>query len=90
VPEAAQGWASHNGCSATPTVTTPAAGATLTSYSPCHQAAQVELYTLEGAGHEWPGGPHVPRALRDVLGPQSHAVDANTTMWSFFEHHPLP
>ena len=50
----------------------------------------MELYTIAGEGHEWPGGPKVPRALRTVLGPQSNAIDANSTIWAFFEAHPLP
>ena len=55
----------------------------------CAGGATVELYTITGEGHEWPGGPHLPRSLTDVLGPQSNAVDANAVMWAFFAAHPL-
>ena len=90
VPTAADRWGTHNGCAATPVTTHPAAGATLTAYGSCSADADVELYTLAGEGHEWPGGPHLRRAITDVLGPQSSAVDANSVMWAFFEAHPLP
>ncbi len=62
--------------------------------SPCtrgaRRGADVALYTLVGEGHEWPGGPRMPRSLTRVLGPQSGAVDADTVMWSFFAAHPMP
>jgi poly(3-hydroxybutyrate) depolymerase len=49
-----------------------------------------ELYTIAGEGHEWPGGPLLRAADTSALGPQSQAIDANSTMWQFFEAHPLP
>ena len=89
VPKAAQDWASQDGCSSKATTSQPDPGVTLTKYSGCKGEANVELYTITGEGHEWPGGPHLIRALTRVLGPQSNAIDANNTMWSFFEAHPL-
>ncbi len=90
VPEAASRWAAHDGCSATPVTSTPATDATVTTYASCSRGSTVELYTLAGAGHTWPGGPPLPASLTKVLGPQFHGVDANQLMWSFFEAHPLP
>jgi len=90
VPVAAQRWAAHDGCAPTPTTTKPNAGATLTAYGGCRGGAAVELYTLAGEGHEWPGGPHMPRAITRALGPQTTAVNANDAMWAFFVAHPLP
>ena len=89
VPVAAQRWGAHNGCSARPVVSRPDAGVTLTSYRGCSGAAAVGLYTIAGEGHEWPGGPHLPKSLTRRLGPQSTAISANVTMWSFFVAHPL-
>lgn len=89
VPAAATAWAAQDGCPASPSVTTPASGATLTQFSPCRLGASVELYALTGEGHEWPGGPALPRSVTRVLGPQSSAVDANAVMWAFFAAHPL-
>ena len=90
VPEAAQRWAAHDDCDATPVRTDPAPGAALTAYGSCAGGADVELYTIAGEGHEWPGGPTLPAIDTDVLGPQSNAVDADALMWQFFSAHPLP
>jgi len=90
VPVAAQRWGSHNGCAATPQRRNFAPTVVITQYAPCTANAEVELLTIAGEGHEWPGGPHLPRSITRVLGPQSTAVSANDEMWQFFEAHPLP
>jgi polyhydroxybutyrate depolymerase len=90
VPVAAQRWAAHNRCVPTPASSRPDPGATLTAYGGCAGGAAVELYTLAFEGHEWPGGPKLPRAVTRVLGPQSTAIDANAVMWKFFSEHPMP
>ena len=89
VPVAAQRWGAKDGCRPAPQ-TTSATGYTLTTYSGCSGSAVVELYSLTGEGHEWPGGPALPHQLTSLLGPQSMAVNANSTMWAFFSAHPLP
>lgn len=89
VPQGAQDWAEQDACSSTVAISQPDPGITLDSYSGCRADAVVELYTITGEGHEWPGGPKVPKSLTDLLGPQSNAINANTAMWSFFEAHPL-
>jgi polyhydroxybutyrate depolymerase len=88
VPTAAAAWGTQDGCG-TAASTHTGAGFTLTQYAPCRDGSAVELYAVTGEGHEWPGGPLVPRALRDVLGPQSTALDADALMWAFFSAHPL-
>ncbi len=90
VPDAAQRWAGHDDCATTPEAASPALKVTLTEYTGCQDGATVELYTITGEGHEWPGGPILPAEDTSVLGPQSSAIDADTTMWQFFEAHPLP
>ena len=80
----------HNGCSATPTTTSLSTGVVLTSYGSCAAGSAVDLYTIAGEGHEWPGGPHLRRSVTRDLGPQSNAISANDVMWSFFMAHPLP
>jgi polyhydroxybutyrate depolymerase len=89
VPEAAQRWAAHDGCSSNPTISKPDTGVTLTAYGSCSQGSLVELYTIAGEGHEWPGGPHLPRSITKQLGPQTTAISANSTMWAFFTAHQL-
>jgi len=90
VPVAAQRWAVHDGCAASPVFTDQPAGAQFTEFTGCGGGAEVILCTLTGEGHEWPGGPALPPRDTDVLGPQTNAVDANATMWQFFTAHPLP
>jgi polyhydroxybutyrate depolymerase len=87
VPTAARLWAGEDGCSSTP-ATTSGTGYTLTAYRGCKGGVTVELYSLDGEGHEWPGGPKMPVAITDELGPQTSVVDANSTMWAFFQAHP--
>jgi polyhydroxybutyrate depolymerase len=90
VPQAAADWATQDGCPGAAATSDPHPGATLTAYRGCRDGAEVELYTVSGEGHEWPGGPHLPRSITRLLGPQSDAVDADSVMWAFFEAHPLP
>jgi len=88
VKVAASLWAGQDAC-ATPATIQQHNGYTLTAYARCNGGAGVELYSLKGEGHEWPGGPTQSPLITDVLGPQSDAVSANEVMWSFFMKHPL-
>lgn len=90
VPQAAADWAHQDGCSPSPASSHPDSGVTLSAYTHCRAAASVELYTITGEGHEWPGGPPIPRSLTRLLGPQTTAINANAVMWAFFQSHPLP
>ena len=87
VPTAAQRWGAHDGCTTSPR-TTAHAGYSTTEYAGCTAGSEVELYTLTGEGHEWPGGPALSAADTALLGPQSQAVDADAVMWAFFAAHP--
>ncbi len=90
VLQAAADWARQDQCSPARPAPQAEHGFTLTEFSGCADGAAVELYTLAGEGHEWPGGPAVPGALKTILGPQSKALSANDLMWAFFSAHPLP
>ncbi len=89
VPEAAAEWAGQDGCATTAT-TTDGSGYALSAYPGCAGGADVELYSVTGEGHEWPGGPKMPSSLTSLLGPQSDAVSADDLMWAFFATHPMP
>jgi polyhydroxybutyrate depolymerase len=89
VPVAAQRWAAHNQCSPGSVTSRPTAGVAVSTSRGCAGGATVQLFTISGEGHEWPGGPPLPASFTRTLGPQSTAVDANATMWSFFMAHPL-
>jgi polyhydroxybutyrate depolymerase len=88
VPVAAQRWAAQDHCGATPTTSSGGAQATLTQYTGCAGGATVELYTISGAGHTWPGGPPLPRSITRAVGPQSQ-VPASSLIWTFFSQHSM-
>jgi polyhydroxybutyrate depolymerase len=90
VQTAAARWGAHNGCAEMPTTALVSGGVGRTTYGSCAANAPVVLYTVPGEGHEWPGGPKLPRRITGTLGPQSDAISANDVMWSFFTAHPLP
>jgi polyhydroxybutyrate depolymerase len=79
-------WRGIDSCSA-PTATT--AGAVTTSVAICPAGRAVELVTVAGAGHQWPGARREPLAEK-VLGtdPPSTALDATSVIWQFFAAHP--
>ena len=55
-------------------------------YPDCDDGAEVELYTIDGGGHTWPGSPiDVPR-----LGANTDQIDATDLILDFFAEHPLP
>lgn len=89
VAAAAHQWGVRERCANMPTVSTPAAGATLTKFADCEAGASVRFSTVNGLGHEWPGGPAMPNRITRELGPQSNAVNANSVMWAFFKGHAL-
>ena len=55
------------------------------TWGPGPEGAEVVLYTIEGGGHSWPGG---PAYLVEVLGPATRDVSANELLWRFFQRHP--
>jgi polyhydroxybutyrate depolymerase len=79
------GWRSTDAC-APPTATT--AGVVTTSTATCPNGMAVELITIAGAGHQWPGSPSRPE-LEKLLGtdPPSQALSATQTIWAFFSVH---
>jgi polyhydroxybutyrate depolymerase len=84
VPVAMTRWAAHDGCSGTPVVTNFAKWTTRTVYPGCPNGTAVELYTIDGATHEWQGGQN---GYYNVRG---SAIDADAVVWSFFAAHPMP
>jgi polyhydroxybutyrate depolymerase len=54
------------------------------TYPDCHEGRDVVLFTIEGGGHTWPGGPPVGRAV----GPVTRDLDATRSMLDFFDRHP--
>jgi polyhydroxybutyrate depolymerase len=72
-----------DGCGVTPATTTNGPLTTV-RWTGCTDQAAVELVTIEGGGHSWPGG----QRLAQILDPPSTAIDATAAIWKFFEEHP--
>ena len=86
-------WVTHNRCADRPETVflpdrDPADGTRVrrTVYGSCAGKTEVVLYTIEGGGHTWPGGPqYLPAA---VVGRVSRDIDATRVIWDFFAAHP--
>jgi polyhydroxybutyrate depolymerase len=49
---------------------------------------EVVVYTIQGGGHTWPGGPqYLPKI---VVGKASQNLDATRTIWAFFRFQSIP
>jgi polyhydroxybutyrate depolymerase len=83
-------WAGAAGCAtgrpATVVSDTVADGTRLRrlSYPDCLGHRDVVLYTIEGGGHTWPGGPEASSRVGRV----SREVSATRVIWDFFQNHP--
>ncbi len=91
--EAAEFWATINGCQAEPSKEqlpdTESGDVSIPyreTWEPCTSGRQVELITLDGSGHTWPG--HPPRGQR--LGATNLDLDASQMIWDFFAANPKP
>jgi polyhydroxybutyrate depolymerase len=78
-------WRAVDGCPEVP-MTDRSGDIVHERYAPCDQGAAVELYTIVGGGHAWPGG-NRPRGAADV---PTQAISATRLSWEFFAAHPLP
>jgi polyhydroxybutyrate depolymerase len=85
-------WKDFNACTVkTPSVPAPATRADATSltgetWSACADKTRVELVTVIGGGHTWPGGKQYLREW--VIGKTSRHLDASKRILEFFESLP--
>lgn len=88
VPTVASDWRRIDAC-APPMLTTSDHGVITTSTAACAHGRAVELVTVAGAGHQWPGSPDRP-VIQKVLDLDTPFPDLNATdlIWSFFAEHP--
>jgi polyhydroxybutyrate depolymerase len=77
-------WADIDGCDPDPAVTRDSAVETST-WEGCVAGTAVELVTIDGAGHQWPGAIVSPRPDAD---PPASELDATAVLWEFFAAHP--
>jgi polyhydroxybutyrate depolymerase len=97
-------WVKADGCDKKPTTGTTIVGAagsisagetaTPITYTHCRSGAEVALWRFTGSGHVWPGstlntGPKKGWILAGV-GRGIVLVNADETMWQFFEKYSLP
>jgi len=62
-----------------------------TSTARCPAGRTVELITIAGAGHQWPGAVPDPLAQRLLhLDPPFTALNATQVIWRLFAAHPRP
>jgi polyhydroxybutyrate depolymerase len=80
IPDVNAFWRKADQCGP-PDVTVKAPVTTSTAACPDHRS--VELITIDGGRHQWPGG----TTFLERLGP-SHALNATQTIWEFFTAHP--
>ncbi|WP_280270406.1 alpha/beta hydrolase family esterase [Nocardia wallacei] len=87
IPDNAAAWARRNGCGTDPATQRVARDATLTVYA-CPAGADVELYSVDGGGHAWPGSSATLYPTL-IVGASMNSISATTLMWDFFRAHPL-
>lgn len=86
IPSLMSTWRTVNRCAA---ARSTVAGPVTTSTATCPGNRAVELVTIAGAGHQWPGGRDAPVAQKLFgLDAPSTAMQATPTIWRFFAAHP--
>lgn len=93
VPTTIANWVSRNGCGTGAPTQVFSNGAASCELYPCPKNAEVELCTIDGGGHYWPGGGDWTGS--EVVcgtnqGIRSSDIIANDAMWSWFQAHPMP
>jgi polyhydroxybutyrate depolymerase len=84
-PEVISSWRTVDRCGEP---TTSVAGAVTTSVADCADGRAVELVTVAGAGHGWPGSTRKPGVERLLgLDPPAPAPDTTALVWQFFSAH---
>lgn len=88
IPSLIATWRATDAC-APPTSTV--SGVVTVSIAACPEGRAVELITIAGAGHQWPGSPSKPLIQR-ILGtdPPATALNATEEIWRFFAAHAAP
>jgi polyhydroxybutyrate depolymerase len=81
--DSVESWARFNGCDLNAGEQRVASDIVLVNYEGCRTGVRVQLYIVEGGGHNWPGAPAV-----EVLGHTTQSINATELMWRFFSEHP--
>ena len=78
-------WSELIGCTRPPSIAQVAPMVTRRSFTGCAANSEASFISVDGLGHQWPGGRVY---LRIVAGPGSDALNATDAIWSFFAVHP--
>jgi polyhydroxybutyrate depolymerase len=85
-------WAGVDGCAGQPTATLEpdrvhdGTRVRRLDFADCREGRSVVLYTIEGGGHTWPGGPAAGR----IVGRVTRELEATQLIWAFFAAHERP
>jgi polyhydroxybutyrate depolymerase len=80
IPGTVAAWVTHNGCPEIPETDRIGESVLLESYFGCDEQPVV-FYTLEGAGHTWPGAEEGAGGA----GVTNHEINASELIWDFFK-----
>jgi polyhydroxybutyrate depolymerase len=92
VPQTIESWRARNRCSPARRTTYARGDVRCEAATACAGDGVVELCTIEGGGHTWPGAPSLgplDLATTVLFGKETHDISANDHMWDFFHAHPL-
>jgi polyhydroxybutyrate depolymerase len=81
IPGWAEDWAERDQCAPVPALDRIANDVLVDRWTGCARDVEVQLYTIEGGAHAWPGS--------DRLGffAPTQSIDATDLMWDFFASH---
>jgi polyhydroxybutyrate depolymerase len=79
VPQAMAGWAERAQCAPTPERTQATPHVMLERWTGCIDDKRIELYTVAGGGHTWPGAVQVP-----LLGETTNEISATDILLDAF------
>ena len=90
VPASMDGWRARNGCRTTRSLYLEEGDGVCRKFDGCSAGSDAVLCSIQGGGHDWPGGAPSPNVMRcPGDGFQSRSFSASEVMWRFFEDHPL-
>jgi polyhydroxybutyrate depolymerase len=93
VPRTIARWSRRNGCSREKETVYEKGNVTCETYRECKGGATVELCTIYGGGHTWPGGMDISLLATPTFvlgGDTTRDINASRAMWEFFQKHPMP
>lgn len=85
VPTSVAVWGKRARCNPKPTIRKATPHVQLTNYQGCAPGTNVELYTIVGGGHTWPGSIDLA-----YLGNTTHEINAADLILAFFARHTRP